>query len=159
MNLEDWEQVQMIYAKGIATGIATFETTVPSWAKWDTAHLKFGRLVAVSGTAVLGWIALSPVSTRKVYRGVAEVSIYIDSDHKNKGLGKKLMQNVILISEQMGVWTLQSSTFRENKASYILHERMGFRQIGYRERVAQIHGKWKDNLLWERRSTIIGADN
>lgn len=155
MQKEDWAQVSVIYESGIQTGLATFETKVPTWEYWNNRHLKFGRLVAVWEEQVVGWFALTPVSKRAVYRGVAEVSIYIAQNQRGKGIGQQLFQAGILASEANGIWTLQSSIFRENLVSHKLHERMGFRKIGYRERVAQLHGVWKDNVLFERRSSLF----
>lgn len=153
---EDWPEVARIYAEGIATGIATFETQVPAWEAWDTAHLYAGRLVASSGDVLSGWVAISPVSGRCVYGGVAEVSIYIGQDARGKGLGRELMKALISESEKAGIWTLQSGIFPENLASIRLHERSGFRRIGHRERIGKLHGTWKDNILFERRSRQVG---
>lgn len=157
MHVDDWPPVQSIYWDGIQTGIATFETTIPSWEKWNAGHLPFGRLVAVCEEIIVGWVALSPVSTRAVYRGVAEVSIYVDNSFRQRRVGSTLLQQLIEVSEAHGIWTLQSSIFRENIASHRLHERLGFRTIGYREKVAQRDGHWKDNVLLERRSKVVGV--
>lgn len=154
----DWKAVSTIYSEGIATGFATFETQVPSYAQWDSAHTKQCRLVAESGGEILGWAALSPVSSRCVYGGVGEVSVYISEKSRGKGVGKLLMQHLIEASEKSGFWTIQSGIFPENTASIKLHEKAGFRYIGKRERIGKINGIWKDNLLFEKRSEKVNAD-
>lgn len=153
-----WEQVKQIYESGIATGIATFETTAPSWEKWNDGHLTFARLVAVENNEVVGWAALSPVSSRCVYGGVAEVSVYVADTHKGKGIGKLLLQKLITESESNGIWTLQAGIFTDNAASVKLHEKVGFRVIGHRERIGKLKDNWKDNYILERRSKIVGID-
>ncbi|MEK6152375.1 N-acetyltransferase family protein [Flavobacteriaceae bacterium 3-367] len=158
MKPKDWHRVSAIYAEGIATGFATFETQVPPYEDWDRAHLKDFRVVAIEDEHILGWAALSPVSGRCVYGGVAEVSVYIGQSSRGMGVGKRLMEALITQSEAAGFWTLQSGIFPENTSSIKLHERMGFRFIGARERVGQLHGVWKDNLLYERRSKRVGVD-
>lgn len=158
MTPAHWPDVARIYQEGIDTGMATFENSVPSWEDWDRNHLKSCRLVSKMGPTVLGWAALSPVSSRCVYGGVAEVSVYIGSDHRGKGVGISLLQKLILESEKEGYWTLQSGIFPENTASINMHEKAGFRKIGYRERIAKNNGQWKDNVLMERRSGIVGLD-
>ena len=158
MNSSDWEDVARIYAEGIATGYATFEQEVPSWESWDGNHLSSCRLVAIDKDQMLGWAALSPVSSRCVYGGVAEVSVYVSSDARGRGVGKALMHQLISVSEASGLWTLQSGIFPENIASIVLHEKVGFRKIGVRQRVGKLHGQWKDNVLFERRSEIVGID-
>ena len=159
MNPEDWKQVSKIYEEGIATGYATFETRIPDYNSWDADHVKSCRLVAEEQEIVIGWAALSPVSGRCVYGGVAEVSVYVSHKARGKGIGKKLMQTLIKESEQHGYWTLQSGIFPENESSIKLHETVGFRFLGKREKVGKTHhGIWKDNLLFERRSKKIGID-
>jgi len=158
MKNSDWPSVAEIYRQGMDTGFATFEKVVPSFEVWDAAHLEAGRLVAAKGETILGWAALSPVSSRCVYGGVAEVSVYIGQGSRGQGVGKLLMQQLIVESEKAGLWTLQSGIFPENKGSVELHRKMGFRFIGKRERVGKRDNVWKDNLLFERRSTIIGVD-
>ncbi|MFD2100572.1 GNAT family N-acetyltransferase [Flagellimonas iocasae] len=158
MQASDWEQVSQIYSEGIATGFATFETNAPSYESWDSAHISSCRIVAEEGNTILGWAALSPVSSRCVYGGVGEVSVYIGASSRGKGVGKLLMDQLITESENAGFWTIQSGIFPENKASIKLHEKVGFRYIGKRERVGKIHGVWKDNLLFERRSNNVGID-
>jgi len=157
MKVTDWEVVAAIYAEGIATGFATFETSVPTYETWNEAHMQTCRLVATQNDKVLGWAALSPVSSRCVYGGVAEVSVYVGKDSRGKGAGKLLIETLIKESEAEGHWTIQSGIFPENQGSIKLHEQVGFRYIGKRERVGKLHGIWKDNLLFERRSEIIGV--
>ncbi len=158
MHSADWGQVSQIYADGIATGFATFETSTPTYDHWDKAHTAHCRFVAEEAGEILGWVALSPVSSRCVYGGVAEVSVYIATKNRGKGIGKLLMEHLILESEKAGYWTLQSGIFPENLGSIKLHEKVGFRYIGKRERVGKIKGVWKDNLLFEKRSQIVGID-
>lgn len=153
---ENFPEVARIYGEGLATGTATFETTIPSWEKWDSGHLSFGRILVVEENQYLGWAALSPVSSRCVYGGVAEVSIYVSESARGKGVGEFLLRNLIEISEANNIWTLQSGIFRDNVASHKLHMKCGFREIGYKERVGQLKGIWKDNVLLERRSKIVG---
>ncbi len=150
----DWPDVERIYKAGILTGSATFEITTPTWAKWDQNHLEHSRWVADNGK-VLGWVALSPVSDRCVYGGVAEVSVYIDPKERGKGIGKMLLTKVIESSESNGIWTLTAGMFPENAGSIALHEKCGFRKIGYREKIGKLFGVWKDNLIYERRSKVI----
>lgn len=158
MNSGDWEEVSRIYAQGMATGIATFEQVLPSYETWDEAHMQACRYIAEEKGQILGWVALSPVSSRCVYGGVGEVSVYVDKGARGKGVAKKLMETLILESEKCGLWTLQSGIFPENIASVKLHEKVGFRYIGKREKVGKINGEWKDNLLFERRSKSVGID-
>ena len=158
MQSLDWDEVSRIYKQGIETGFATFEQQVPSYENWDETHVKSCRLVAEEAGKVLGWAALSHVSSRCVYGGVAEVSVYIGAQSRGKGVGKALLKKLITESENAGFWTIQSGIFPENASSIALHEKVGFRFIGKRERVAKIHGIWKDNLLFEKRSDKIGID-
>ena len=158
MQPSDWPEVARIYAEGMATGLATFETQVPEYEAWDRAHLSTWRWVADAGGSLLGWAALSPVSGRCVYGGVAELSIYVGSGHRGEGVGRALLTVLIPDSEAAGLWTLQSGVFPENSASIGLHLAMGFRQLGYRERIGRRDGAWKDNVLFERRSPKIGID-
>ena len=155
MRASDWEQVHAIYLEGVRTGDATFETEAPSWERWDEGHLLFGRLVLREGAAVLGWAALSPVSKREVYRGVAEVTVYVAEGARGRGIGRALLAALIAESERNGIWTLQASIFPENTASVELHRRCGFREVGRRERIAKLHGVWRDTLLFERRSDAV----
>ena len=152
MKASDWEQVRAIYLEGIRTGHSTFETEAPSWEKWDEGHLPFARLVMRDGETVLGWAGLSPVSKRHVYRGVAEVTVYVSENAQGQGIGRTLLEALIDESEKNGIWTLQASIFPENTASVQLHLRCGFREVGRRERIAMLNGVWRDTLLFERRS-------
>ncbi len=156
MRPDDWPAVEAIYREGIATGLATFETETPSWERWDAAHRPDCRLVARDGDRVLGWAALSPVSDRCVYAGVAENSIYIAAAARGQGIGKVLLRALIEASEAAGIWTLQTGIFPENAASLALHRSCGFRIVGIRERIGQLHGVWKDVVFLERRSRVVG---
>jgi L-amino acid N-acyltransferase YncA len=153
-----WPTVKAIYEAGIATGNATFETKAPEWEQWDAAHLTAARLVAVEGDAVLGWAALTPVSGRCVYAGVAEVSVYVAAEARGKGVGGQLLQALVAASEAEGLWTLQAGIFPENEASIRLHEANGFRVLGTRERIGKMHGVWRSTVLLERRSQVVGMD-
>lgn len=155
-----WEAVKGIYLEGIATGLATFETEAPTWEDWDAKHLPFARVAAVSTTdgALLGWSALSAVSSRRAYVGVAEVSVYVTVAARGGGVGRALLQRLIEESERNGIWTLQASIFSENIVSMKLHQRDGFRTVGFRERIAQLDGFWRDTVILERRSKVIGKD-
>ena len=154
-----WPAAGAIYAEGIATGNATFTTDIPAWEAWDAGHLPTCRLVATDEAtgAVLGWAALSPVSSRCVYGGVAEVSVYVAEAARGRGVGRTLLATLVTESEKNGLWTLQAGIFPENAASLRLHEAHGFRQVGRRERIGQLHGLWRDTLLLERRSTTVGT--
>jgi L-amino acid N-acyltransferase YncA len=152
----DWEAVREIYGLGIATGHATFETTVPDLDAWLKKFHTGLLWVAIDNDAVAGWAGLQPVSVREVYRGVGEVTIYVHPGHAGKGVGTALMQHLVQQSEAAGIWTLYASVFPENTASIRLHGAAGFREIGYRERIAQMHGKWRNTVLYERRSEIVG---
>lgn len=153
----DWDAVAAIYADGIATGDATFETTVPDPAAWDRDHLADGRLVAVRDGAVVGWAALAPVSGRCVYGGVGETSVYVAPDARGSGVGRVLLDALVAASEAAGLWTLQAGIFPENGASLALHERCGFRVVGRRERLGRLDGRWRDVVLLERRSSVVGC--
>jgi phosphinothricin acetyltransferase len=155
MLAEHWPAVRAIYLDGIATGDATFQQTAPDWDEWHAGHLSVCRLVASDQSRVVGWAALSPVSRRPVYAGVAEVSIYVSADARGKGLGKALLARLIENSEQEGIWTLQAGIFPENAASIELHSGLGFRVVGIRERVGCMNGRWRDVCLMERRSAIV----
>ena len=158
MRPRDWEFVRAIYLEGIATGQATFETEAPDWERWDTGHLPQCRLVIRNGDGILGWAALSPVSKREAYAGVAEVSVYVAASARGRGVGGALMRALIEASELHGVWTLQSSVFPENHASVALHLKHGFREVGRRERIARHRGVWRDTVVLERRSRVAGID-
>jgi L-amino acid N-acyltransferase YncA len=155
----DWPQVRAIYLEGIATGQATFETEAPSWEQWNASHLPQGRLAVRSLDHLMGWAALSPVSRRACYSGVAEVSVYVASAYRSQGVGKALLQALVAASEHHGIWTLQGATFAENTASLRLQTSCGFRIVGRRERIGQLHGVWRSTILTERRSLIVGADD
>jgi phosphinothricin acetyltransferase len=158
MEPDDWPAVRAIYQAGIDTRNATFETVAPEWEHWDHAHLAEHRVVATDATGgVAGWAALSPVSDRCVYAGVAENSVYVHPDHRHRGVGLALMEALILSAEGAGIWTIQTGIFPENTASLALHERVGFRVIGRRERIGHLDGRWRDTLLLERRSTTVGT--
>ncbi|SFQ60017.1 GNAT family N-acetyltransferase [Hymenobacter arizonensis] len=157
-----WPQVRAIYEQGIATGNATFATSAPAWEVWDRDHLAHSRLVAVdSGYGgsgeVLGWATLSPVSGRCVYGGVAEVSVYVASSARGRGVGRQLLAALVTESEAHGIWTLQAGIFPENTTSISIHAGAGFREVGRRERIGQLHGVWRDTVLLERRSQVVGA--
>jgi phosphinothricin acetyltransferase len=157
MGEADWEQVREIFVQGIETGKATFETDAPSREQWDSSHLSCGRLVARGPDGrLLGWAALARVSPRRVYRGVAEVSIYVRSDCRGQGVGLALLTELVKQSEAAGLWTLQAHVFPENRASLRLHEKAGFREVGRRERLGQMGKTWRDVLLLERRSQVVG---
>ena len=158
MTAAHWPEVRAIYEQGIATGNATFETQAPGWETWDSAHLAHSRLVALNDAGmVLGWAALSPVSSRCVYGGVAELSIYIAAAARGQGVGRQLLYALIADSEAHGIWTLQAGTFEENTASIALHTQTGFRVIGHRERIGQHHGVWRNTVQMERRSSSVGV--
>ena len=156
MQPAHWLLVKTIYEEGIATGNATFQTTAPRWEEWDAAHIKNSRLVAIENGEVLGWAALTPVSGRCVYAGVAEVSVYVAAAARGKGIGKKLLQALIESSEKNNLWTLQAGIFPENKSSIKIHEACGFRIVGVREKIGKMNGTWRDTMLLERRSAITG---
>ena len=152
MNPAHWDEVRQIYVEGLRTGDATFETDAPSWEVWDQQHLPFARLVAATENMVVGWAALSAVSARKVYAGVAEVSVYVGEHLRGQGVGRALLQRLIEQAEKNGIWTLQASIFPENQNSIALHLSCGFRTVGVRERIGRLNGIWRDTVLLERRS-------
>jgi len=152
-----WEEVRSIYLEGIANGNATFETEAPDWETWDRNHLRFARLAARSGDDVVGWAALSPVSSRQVYAGVAEVSVYVAASARGMGVGRSLLVALIEEAERNGIWTLQAGVFPENTVSIALHQSCGFREVGRRERLGVLRGVWRDVILLERRSRTIGV--
>jgi L-amino acid N-acyltransferase YncA len=159
MRPEHWPGVRAVYLEGLATGDATFATEAPGWERWDASHLRACRLVALAeGKRVAGWAALSPVSARQVYAGVAEVSVYVGTDFRGRGLGRALVEALVRESESEGIWTLQASIFPENVASVALHKACGFREVGRRERVGKLGGRWRDTVLLERRSRAVGVD-
>jgi L-amino acid N-acyltransferase YncA len=154
----DWPAVAAIYAQGIATGNATFETEVPSWERWNASHLAEHRLVARAGPAgdLIAWASLAPVSDRCAYTGVVENSIYVSEAARGKGVGRRLLTALVEQAERADIWTVQTGVFPENTTSLALHRRCGFRVVGVRERVGQLHGRWRDVLFLERRSTVAG---
>ena len=154
----DWPQLRAIYLEGIATAQATFETEAPFWEEWNASHLPACRLAARQTDRLIGWGALSPVSRRRCYVGVAEVSVYVAAAHRGQRVGKELLQALVAASEQNGIWTLQGATFTENVASLRLQASCGFRVVGRRERIARHHGAWRDTILTERRSPTVGRD-
>jgi L-amino acid N-acyltransferase YncA len=156
MKDEDWPTVKEIYQEGIDTGKATFEAVAPGWKQWDKSHLRDCRLVAKSEGKIVGWAALSPVSERCAYQGVAEVSLYVTPSARGQGVGKALLKAAIEESERIGIWTLQGGTFPENTASLALQKNCGFREVGTREKIGCMNGQWRDVVLMERRSKVIG---
>ncbi|WP_066035232.1 GNAT family N-acetyltransferase [Flavobacterium anhuiense] len=152
---EDWDQVKLIYQKGIDTGNATFQTSAPSWEDWDQSHLASCRIAMQEDSKVIGWAALTPVSSRCVYAGVAEVSVYVDPAHSGKGIGLNLLNELVRQSEAEGIWTLQAGIFPENAASLSIHEKAGFKILGTREKIGKQNGIWRDTILLERRSAVI----
>ncbi|MGH7686155.1 MAG: GNAT family N-acetyltransferase [Candidatus Dormibacteria bacterium] len=151
MRHDDWAAVRTIYEDGIATGDATFETEAPQWAEWDAGHLQSHRLVAELDRVIAGWVALSPVSDRCAYSGVAEVSVYVASAARGRGVGRALLQAVLAATDAGDIWTVQAGIFPENIASIRLHEACGFRLVGTRERIGELNGAWRDVQLLERR--------
>ncbi|RDW21269.1 GNAT family N-acetyltransferase [Oceanobacillus chungangensis] len=158
MKENDWEQVRAIFIEGINTANATFETEAPSWDTWNRKYLQDCRLVVRDGDKVIGWAALLPTSSQKAYHGVAELSIYLGVESKGKGIGTSLLSELIKTSEENGFWTLQSGIFTENSGSIHLHEKAGFREVGVRKRVGKLNGVWRDVMLMERRSQVVGLE-
>jgi phosphinothricin acetyltransferase len=157
MRPADWPAVAGIYAEGIATGNATFETEVPAWDHWDAAHLPGHRLVAELDGRVAGWTAVSPVSTRCAYAGVVEHSVYVAGSARGRGIGRRLLTALIESTERGGIWTIQTGIFPENEPSIGLHRSAGFRVLGVRERPGRLHGRWRDVVVLERRSGTAGV--
>lgn len=157
MTPADWPEVRRIYEEGLASGVGSFETEAPSWERWNSARLPHSRLVAREST-MIGWAALSPVSARSCYAGVAEVAVYIAASARGRGVGRRLLTALIESAESNGIWTLQGATIASNHASLSLQERCGFRVVGRRERIAKRDGVWHDTILTERRSRIIGIN-
>ncbi|MFS0562732.1 N-acetyltransferase family protein [Terribacillus sp. 179-K 1B1 HS] len=153
LEQRDWPAVKQIYQDGMDGGNATFETKAPGWEEWNKSKLPFGRLVADQDGIVTGWVALTPYSSREVYRGVADISIYIHPAYQGRGVGRKLMKKLLEICDQQGIWTVQASIFPENAASLALHKSCGFREVGIRERIGKLCGRWRDVMLLERRMT------
>jgi len=156
MQPEHWPAVRDIYAEGISTGNATFETELPSWEKWDTGHRKDCRLLACDNDRILGWAALSAISARRVYAGVAEISVYVAKASRGLGVGEALLRALVEASEANGVWTLQAGIFPENTISVALHRSCGFREVGVRRRIGKLGNAWRDVMLLERRSSKVG---
>jgi phosphinothricin acetyltransferase len=152
---EHWPAVAAIYGSGITTGNATFETEVPTWDQWDARHLSEHRFVALRHQAVVGWVAVGPVSDRCVYGGVVENSVYVGEEARGQGVGMLLLEQLIRSTEASGIWTIQTGIFPENEASVRLHERAGFEVVGRRKRLGKLHGVWRDVLLLERRSDLV----
>jgi L-amino acid N-acyltransferase YncA len=159
MSESFWNDVARIYNAGIATKNATFETAAPDWNSWDKAHRKDCRLIARIGDRIVGWAALSNVSSRCVYSGVAEVSVYVDTSFSHQGIGDILLKSLIKESESNGIWTLQAGIFPENEGSIKLHINNGFRIIGIKEKIGKMDGKWRDVALLERRSKTVGVES
>ena len=154
---ENFYQVAEIYKQGIETGIATFQNEIPDWNSWDKSHLPNCRIAVFEDNEMAGWAALTPVSGRCVYAGVAEVSVYVAAKFRGKKVGEFLLNHLIKESEKAGFWTLQSGIFPDNTGSIKLHEKCGFRRIGYREKIGIKDGIWKDNVIMERRSKVVGV--
>lgn len=152
----NFHHVLQIYSEGLDTGMSTFETQLPTWERWHQGHLPYGRLLLIDADHPLGWVALSPVSSRAVYRGVAEISIYVSACARGNGIGSMLMERLIQESEANQIYSLQAGIFPNNIGSLALHRKHGFRRIGHKERIAQLHGQWHDNVLMERRSQKVG---
>jgi L-amino acid N-acyltransferase YncA len=157
LRQEHWPEVEVIYAAGIATRNATFETEVPAWERWDAAHLAEHRFVALRDGAVVGWAAVSPVSERCVYSGVVENSVYVAEELRGRGVGLLLLERLVSSTEAAGIWTIQTGIFPENDGSIRLHERVGFELVGRRKRLGELDGTWRDVLLFERRSDTVGS--
>ena len=157
MTRADWPDVCAIYEEGIATGLGTFETRAPTWEEWNSTRFEHSRLIA-RDTRALGWAALSPVSKRVCYAGVAEVTIFVAAIARRRGIGRALLDALIESSEANGIWTLQGATIAENAASLALQAKCGFRMVGRRERIGKLAGVWRDTILTERRSTKVAFD-
>ena len=154
----DWEIVAEIYRQGIETNNATFQQQIPTWEEWDNGHLKNCRVLASIDNKIAGWAALTPVSGRCVYAGVAEVSVYVADNFRGQNIGKMLLNKLIIESEKENLWTLQAGIFPENIASLTIHEKVGFRKVGYRENIGKMNGEWRDTVLMERRSKVVGIN-
>jgi phosphinothricin acetyltransferase len=159
LTTDDWQHVKRIYEEGIATGNATFQTSAPTWEEWDASHVTNSRIVAIDEQDnILGWAALTPVSGRCVYAGVGEVSVYVSDLARGRGIGKALLNELIRQSEQNGFWTLTAGIFPENEASVKIHTDAGFKMLGIRERIGKMNGEWRNTILLERRSNVVGVD-
>jgi phosphinothricin acetyltransferase len=157
MRNSDWEMVRRIYLEGLETGQASFETAAPSWESWDSAHFKHSRLLVRQSDQVIAWAALAPTSRRSCYAGVAEASLYVSTDYHGCGIGKLLLGKLIESSERNGIWSLYGSTFPENLQSLRVQFANGFREVGRRERIARHNGVWRDTIITERRSRVVGV--
>lgn len=157
MSPHHWPAVREIYLEGIETGNATFELDAPPWKKWDEVHHAFGRVLALESEVIRGWAAMTPVSSRTAYSGVADVSVYVAAHSRGSGVGRLLLNALIAESEENDIWTLQAGIFPENEASIALHKRCGFREVGRRERIGKLNGIWRSTLLLERRSELVGT--
>jgi len=155
MREADWDEVSTIYQEGIQTGMASFRTPETSWKEWNLSHSKVCRFVACREQEVIGWIALLPASAKYDRLGVAEIEVYVKREHKNQGIGFLLLDTLIKESEKAGVWMLQAGIFLQNAAVLKIHEKAGFRVVGYREKIGKVNGIWQDNLLMERRNLLI----
>ncbi|MGM9477335.1 GNAT family N-acetyltransferase [Pedobacter sp. GSP4] len=155
MRAADWDEVSIIYQEGIETGTASFRSPEMNWKDWDSSHIKACRFVACQGKEIIGWIALLPVSVKYDMVGVAEVEVYVKHSHKCKGIGSSLMDKLVKESEAAGIWMLQAGIFLQNSAVLRIHEKAGFRVVGYREKIGKANGIWQDNLLLERRNKLI----
>lgn len=155
---KDWPQVSRIYQEGLDSGNASFETDVPDWPKWDSNHIEACRLIAEKEGEIAGWAALSPVSSRCVYGGVAEVSVYVSAQFSGQQIGTQLLEKLIAGSEEEEIWTLQAGIFPENKASLKIHIKLGFREVGFREKIGKRNSVWRDTVLLERRSKNTGIN-
>ncbi|WP_405607081.1 GNAT family N-acetyltransferase [Polaribacter sp. Asnod1-A03] len=154
IDKENYNEVATIYKEGIATNMATFETVVPDWETWNNKYLSIGRIGLKENDKIVAWGSLAATSKREVYKGVVEVSVYVKAAERGNGLGEKILKELIAISEKNNIWSLQAGVFRENEASIYLHKKCGFRVIGFKEKIAQLYGVWKDNVLLEKRSKI-----
>ncbi len=158
LKKEDWAEVTLIYKQGLETENASFQSEVSNWSNWNDEHIATCRIVAELNDKIIGWSALSPVSDRCIYGGVAEVSVYVASNNAGQKIGTELLNNLITESEENGIWTLQAGIFPENKASLRIHEKLNFRKVGYREKIGKLNGVWRDIVLLERRSKKMGID-
>ena len=151
MHADDWPAVCRIYADALSTGVASFETDVPSWEDWNECHREAPRLVAVDGDAVVGWLAVTSVSARACYRGVVEHSVYVGAEARGRGVGRALLERLVADAPGLGIWTIQTAIIASNQPSLALHESIGFRVVGRRERIAERDGVWQDTVLLELR--------
>jgi phosphinothricin acetyltransferase len=158
LNKEHWTDVSRIYQEGIETGNATFEQNCPGWEEWDNNHRKDSRLIVTFNGNIIGWAALSDVSERCIYSGVCEASVYVGKKSRGRGVGQLLLHELIHESEKNGIWTLQAGVFPENEESLNLFKKSDFREVGVRKKIGKMNGKWRDVVLLERRSTVVGTN-